>query len=392
MRRRQFLARSGLATLAFGLPGGTLLASSRSEARFVFMILRGGMDGLMALPAWKDPDFARQREGLALPAPGEAGGVLDLDGFFALHPDLRQLHRTWQAGDLLPIHAVATPYRQRSHFDAQNVLEHGLARPDRRGDGWLNRALPGLGGGNAEPGSEWAMALGHAVPRVLRGSAPVGAFDLDLMADPDPDTLDRLRRLYDRDAVLGPRLEAALSAQAVNMGDGTRGYSGRPEPRLAEAAASFLSQEDGPRVAVLEMGGWDSHADQPGMRWRLRVLDESLARLRDGLGATWRHTVVLVATEFGRTVAMNGSSGTDHGTAAAAFLLGGAVAGGRVLADWPGLGPQDLRDGRDLAPTLELRRVSRTVLHDHLGLARRHLDQDVFPDAADLDMLPDLLI
>lgn len=392
MRRRQFLLRSGLASLALGLPAGAVLAGSRAQARFVLMILRGGMDGLMAVPAWKDPDFARQREGLALPAPGEAGGVLDLDGFFALHPDLRHLYRLWLAGDLLPIHAVATPYRQRSHFDAQIVLEHGLLRPDRRGDGWLNRALPGLGGGSAAAGREWAMALRPAVPRVLRGSAPVGAFDLDLLADPDPDTLERLRSLYEADSILGPRLEAALHAQTVNMGQRSGGYSGRSEPRLAEAAAGFLAQEDGPRLAVLEMGGWDSHADQLGMRWRLRVLDESLARLQAGLGPTWRHTVVLVATEFGRTVVMNGSGGTDHGTAAAALLLGGAVAGGRVLADWPGLGPKALRDGRDLAPTLDLRRVSRTLLHEHLGLARRHLDQDVFPDAADLEMLPDLLL
>lgn len=392
MRRRQFIQRSGLAALAVSVPGGVLAASSRREARFVFMILRGGMDGLMAVPAWQDPDFARQREGLALPRPGEPGGVLDLDGFFALHPDLRQLHRAWQAGDLLPIHAVATPYRQRSHFDAQNVLEHGLTQPDRRGDGWLNRALPGLGGGSAEPGREWAMALGHTVPRVLRGSAPVGAFNLDLLPDPDPDTLDRLRGLYASDAVLGPRLEAALEAQGLDLGGDHQDRSRRPEPRLAAAAAGFLAQENGPRVAVLEMGGWDSHADQPGMRWRLRILDEALARLRQGLGATWRHTVVLVATEFGRTVAMNGSGGTDHGTGAAAFLLGGAVAGGRVLADWPGLSRKDLRDGRDLAATLDLRRVTRTVLHDHLGLARRHLDQDVFPDGVHLGLLPDLLI
>ncbi|MCC5886012.1 MAG: DUF1501 domain-containing protein [Gammaproteobacteria bacterium] len=392
IRRRTFLRSSGLASLALGLPGGALLASSRFEARFVFIILRGGMDGLMAVPAWKDPDFTRQREGLVMPPPGQAGGVLDLDGFFALHPDLRQLHRTWQAGDLLPIHAVATPYRQRSHFDAQNVLEHGLAVPDRRGDGWLNRALPGLGGGAAAPGRELAMALGHTIPRVLRGSAAVGAFDLDLLPDPDPDTVERLRGLYAGDAVLGPRLEAALQAQGLDMGASSHGRSLRPEPRLAEAAAGFLTQDQGPRLAVLEMGGWDSHADQPGMRWRLRVLDEALARLRDGLGTVWRHTVVLVATEFGRTVAMNGSGGTDHGTGAAAFLLGGAVAGGRVLADWPGLSHKALRDGRDLAATLDLRRVTRTVLHDHLGLARRRLDEDVFPDGADLELLPDLLV
>lgn len=394
--RRRLLG--GLAALpAAGLPGRLAFAASRAgDARFVLVILRGGLDGLMALPAWGDPHHAALRGDLAPAAPGQPGGALDLDGTFALHPELTRLHGFWKEGSLLPIHAVATPYRARSHFDAQNVLEIGLARPDRTGSGWLNRALPALQRGAVRSGDEVAVAIGRSVPRVLVGPNPVGSWAPEVLPGPSVDTLTRLRALYAADPLLGPRLEAALAADAMagstgaEAGDAIR-QAGRDEPRLARAAGRMLASEDGPRVAVLDVPGWDSHAQQNASSWRLRLLDGALGALRDELGPAWDRSAVLLVTEFGRTVAENGTGGTDHGTGAAAFLLGGAVRGGRVLADWPGLAPAALRDGRDLRPTLDLRAVLWALLGEHLGIPDRTLAADVLPGARGLPRLRDLL-
>lgn len=368
-------------------------AADADSARFVLVILRGGLDGLMALPMYGDPHHAALRGELAPPAPGSPGGALDLDGSFALHPELRQLHGLWQAGELLPVHAVATPYRARSHFDAQNVLEIGFAQPDRTSDGWLNRALPALQGNHVEPGRERSVAVGAGVPLVLRGKAPVASWSPDALPAPDPDTFARLQALYARDPVLGPRLTAALEADAMAGGAGVQGdgRGARQEPRLARAAGRMLAHADGPRIAVLDVGGWDTHRQQNASRWRLRVLDQALAELRAAAGDSWRRTVVCVVTEFGRTVAQNGTSGTDHGTGAAAFLLGGAVAGGRVLVDWPSLAPQALLDGRDLRPTLDLRSLLKGILSEHLQVPRAVLERDLFPDSAHVAPAVDLL-
>ncbi|HSG90888.1 MAG TPA: DUF1501 domain-containing protein [Pseudomonadales bacterium] len=400
-RRRVLRGLGVLPLLVAGLPARLVLAapqasaaSPRRDARFVLVLLRGGMDGLMALPAWGDPHHAGLRGDLGPQAPGQAGGALDLDGTFGLHPELRRLHGFWTEGSLLPVHAVASPYRARSHFDAQNVLDIGRVLPDRTGDGWLNRALPALRGPQLAHGSERAMALGQSTPRVLMGPNAVGSWAPDVLPAPSADTLARLRALYAADALLGPRLEAALEADAmagVAGADGGAADRGRVEPRLAEAAGRMLAAEAGPRIAVMEVGGWDTHANQNAARWRLRVLDGALGHLRDELGVAWADTVVMVVTEFGRTVAENGTQGTDHGTGGAAFLLGGAVRGGTVLADWPGLAPGRLHEGRDLRPTLDLRSLFKGVLGEHLGVATRTLERDVFPDSASAAACRDLL-
>lgn len=363
------------------------------DARLVTVILRGGLDGLWALPPHGDPDYGRIRAELGPGAPGTRNGALELDGTFGLHPDLRWLHGRWQAGELLPVHAVATPYRRRSHFDAQNVLEIGAARPDRTGNGWLNRVLSTLGSEAVEPGSEAAVAVGTSVPLLLRGRAPVAAWSMDGLPDPDGDTLARLQALYAGDDFLGPRLEAALAADAMagSSAAGEGGIHGRREPELARAAGRMLAHGDGPRIATLDFDGWDSHAAQDAMRWRLRLLDQALSALHEGLGPAWSRTVVMVVTEFGRTVAPNGTGGTDHGTAGAAFLLGGAVRGGRVLADWPSLAPAALREGRDLRPTLDLRAVFKGILADHLRVPERQLARSVFPDSEGVTPVRDLV-
>ena len=378
LSRRAILAASGLAALsfpsfAFGqAPGGP---------RFVLIILRGGLDGLGAVPAIGDPQFERAREGLAPPTTGD-GAPLPLDGFFALHPALSETHRLYGAGEALIVHAVGTGYRDRSHFDAQNALEIGLAAPHQRDSGWLNVAL------GAMPGTR-GLAVGASSPLALRGPAPTSSWSPSTLEPPADDTVMRLQALYAaQDPMLASALQAGMETAMVaeDMAMGGGGGRGRVLAPLARAAGQFLRDPDGPTAAVLEVGGWDTHVGQAAtlgpLTRALRSLDEGIGVLRETLGPVWGSTVVAVVTEFGRTVAMNGSGGSDHGQGSAMMLLGGAVAGGRVVADWPGLERSALVDGRDLAVTTAMNDVLAGVLQDHLRTPTSALRQSVFPDAA----------
>jgi uncharacterized protein (DUF1501 family) len=363
-------------------------AVADTEARFVLVILRGGLDGLAAVPPYGEPQYANLRGDLALGAPGGTDGVLDLDGTFGLHPALTNMHTMFKARELSVLHAVATPYRERSHFDGQNVLENGGATPNASTNGWLNRALQALEQqGNPRP----AVALAESVPLVLRGEFAVNAWAPSRLPDTDEDTLARVRAMYEAtDPLLAERLSAALGArelvgdQATDQRMGGRGA--QQVGPLVTAAARFLASETGPRVAVIDVGGWDTHANQGGaqgaLALRLRGLDTGLAMLKTELGTVWQHTNVLIVTEFGRTVAVNGTRGTDHGTAGCAFLAGGAVAGGRVIADWPGLASRDLHENRDLRATIDMRAVFKGVLADQFALGEAALEESVFPDSA----------
>ena len=388
--RREFIRTLVAGSAAGMLPGLTLAAPGSDHRRFVLVILRGGLDGLAAVVPYGDPGYAGARRGLALEPPVGSGGLRDLDGFFALHPMLAKLHGHYGRGELIAAHAVASTYRRRSHFDAQNVLELGLASPHASRQGWLNRALPVLGTRTPGPSGDDAMAIGQAVPLVLRGPESVGSWSPARLPGPDEDLMDRLLALYGSDAFLGPRLDAALDADRM-AGAGPAEHTrsgqqfGQHFSKLAQVAARMLRDETGPRIAVIEAGGWDTHANQGretgALAQRLRRLDEGLGGLAAGMGPGWRHTVVLVVTEFGRTVAMNGTRGTDHGTAGMALMLGGAVNGGRVVGDWPGLAPGRLHDGRDLAPTTDLRSIYKGILRDHLGVSAADLESRVFPSS-----------
>jgi uncharacterized protein (DUF1501 family) len=402
MRRREFL---GLSVLA---GGGAFLTSrlalgdvSARNSRFVLVILRGALDGLAAVPPYGDPDYASLRGEAALRAPGVAGGVLPLNGFFGLHPSLSFLQESYQARELIVFHACATGYRERSHFDGQDVLENGALKPHALQSGWLNRALTQLPGPVARvPG----VALGQNVPLVMRGPAQVSSWSPSKMSALDEDTLARISDLYASDPLLAARLADALAADALmaerepDMAQPQTAAAGTPAgaaltqaararyAQTVQAAAGFLRQAQGPRVAVFDTSGWDTHVNEGAaegqLAGRLKGLDQGLASLKQQLGSAWADTVVLLVTEFGRTAAINGARGTDHGTGAAAFLLGGAVAGGRVIVDWPGLSARGLYQGRDLAPTLDLRAVFKGVLAEHLGVAPRALEDSVFPESA----------
>jgi len=392
MRRRQFLG-TGLtlgagASLTLLTPlANQAFAATTDDARFVLVILRGALDGLAAVPAYGEGRYRSLRGALALAAPGEDGGVLPLDGLFGLHPSLPNLHDLYRQGELAVAHAVASPYRERSHFDGQKVLEAGGTNPGTSAGGWLNRALVAM----TEAGADReAIALAESVPLVLRGPATVGSWAPSRLPDSDEDTLARVRRMYEAtDPELAGRLTDALNARdlagAAGMEGGMR-PGGQTLAPLTAAAAKFLAADDGPRIAVLEASGWDTHANQGAatgtLANRLSQLDAGIASLRTELGAHWDRTTVVVVTEFGRTVAVNGTRGTDHGTAGAGFIAGGSVDGGRIIADWPGLGERDLYEDRDLRPTLDLRGLFKGVLQEQFGVAEAALETSVFPESS----------
>lgn len=365
------------------------LARGAGDNRFVLVILRGGLDGLAAVPPLADPDYRRLRPDLALGEPGATEGTLDLDGFFGLHPALQACHAMYAAGEMLVVHGVALPYRGRSHFDAQNVLETGGIDPNTLHDGWLNRTLAAWGGTESDRG----LAIAQSPPLVMQGAMPVASWTPAVMPELAPDLMAMVETLYAGDSLLGPALQGGLRMRAL-AGPRVRGPGDFAS--LAGAAGRILADAEGPRVAVLESHGWDTHANQGAAQGvlarRLADLDDGLAALREGMGEeTWRCAATVVVTEFGRTVAQNGTRGTDHGTAGAAFALGGAINGGRVLTNWPGLSPDSLLAGRDLAPVIDMRSIFKTVLVDHLGLAQHRVDAQVFRGGRPVTALPNLL-
>lgn len=392
--RRRFLRGALLATGGALLTTRLAFAGSGGDARLIVIIMRGAVDGLAMVPPYADPDYARLRGSLAIAAPGAADGALRLDNLFGLHPQLAFLHESFAAGELAVFHAAATAYRDRSHFDGQDVLESGVPVPHASQTGWLNRALaaqPHATAGSAERG----VALGSNVPLMMRGPAAVASWSPTKLADLDADTLQRIADLYAHDPLLGQRLGAAQTADSMAGTDssGMMGGGNNRYEELIHATAGFLANEAGPRVAVFDTTGWDTHANEGGARGQLGnrfgALDAALRSLKTQLGATWRNTAILAVTEFGRTAAVNGTGGSDHGTATAALLLGGAVRGGRVISDWPGLSAATLYQQRDLAPTLDLRAVFKGALVEHMGVPSSALET-VFPDSGSVRPLRDL--
>ena len=378
----------GLATTLTAGRASVAFAAAVTEQRFVVILLRGALDGLAAVQPYGDPALRDLRGDLMLPDPGQDNGVLDLGGFHGLHPALAGMHGLYQANELAVIHAVAGPYRSRSHFEAQDYLESGADH--RMTSGWLNRAatmLPTRPGG-----AEAALAVGTGVGLMLRGPAPVGTWLPQTFARPDPALYRTLAALHRPDPLTGPAIAEGLHERGFTEAvlNGQEAPKDKYSfPALATAAGKLLADANGPRLAVLELGGWDTHAAQknrlPGV---LGTLDRGITGLKSGLGPAWLRTAVLVMTEFGRTVRTNGTAGTDHGTAGVAFLAGGAIAGGRVLGTWPGLA--DLLDNRDLAPTTDLRSVAKGLLAAHFKFPAARLAA-IFPDSTAAPPLTGLL-
>jgi uncharacterized protein (DUF1501 family) len=391
--RRQLLAASGV-LFAWPFLPRLALAEGR-DPRLLVIVLRGALDGLAVAAPVGDPDWVALRGDNALRLDGKTP-ALPLDPFFALNPALPNLHRLYRAGHATVVHAAATPYRDRSHFDGQDVLESGLPKPGAARTGWLNRAF-----GAIEPaariGLKGALAVGPISPLVVRGPAPVLTWTPQRARPASEDTLLRLIDLYEHAdlalaRVLQGRLGLTRIAQAGNIDAMTQKDAPQQQgmaaviayfAEAAGTAAKFMARPDGPRVGALAFNGWDTHVDEGAVGGRLGnllgALDGAIAAIESNMGAAWGETVVALVTEFGRTARINGTNGTDHGTGTVALLAGGALKGGRVIADWPGLKATDLYEARDLKATTDLRAVLKGVLKDHLRLDDRALAEDIFP-------------
>lgn len=366
--RRSFLGAAALLAVP-----RVLFAQAATERRFIFIIQRGAADGLNTLVPYAEPAYASLRGALAI----DSAGALKLDGSFALHPSLASLRELYAAGQASFFHAVASPYRDRSHFDGQNVLETGGSAPYQLKDGWMNRLV-----GMLPRGGKQAIAFSPAVPMAMRGAVEVTSYARSALPPANEDLLMRVEQLYAGDAQLHALWSSALEARGMAGGMGG-GANRQDSAALGRMAAGFLARADGPRIAMIETGGWDTHSGQNArLANQLRGLDGLIAGLHEGLGAAWADTVILVATEFGRTVAANGTGGTDHGTGAVAMLIGGAVQGGRIVADWPGLAPANLFERRDLKPTLPLDALVATACAEGFGLEPERLARVLFPNAA----------
>ena len=406
--RRELLLASGTLFAWAYLP--KLALAEGRDPRLLTIVLRGALDGLAAVAPVGDPDWAKLRGDKALALNG-ATPALPLDNFFALNPAMPNLHRLYKAGAATFVHASATPYRERSHFDGQDVLESGLVRPGAASIGWLNRALTTLAPAQrANPKARNAFAVGPIAPLVVRGPAPVLSWTPPQLPSAGDDMKMRLLELYRHTdpalaRVLEERMNFSAIARSVSMEEQGQRDS-RPLfstsavvrayfEQSAGTAAKFLARPDGPRVGALAFDGWDTHANDGALDGRLAALlgalDAAVAAIETNMGAAWRETVVAVITEFGRTARINGTAGTDHGTGTVAILAGGALKGGRVLADWPGLRDADLHEGRDLKPTTDLRAVFKGLLHDHLRVDDGALASKVFPDSVAVKPMAGLL-
>ena len=396
--RRALLRTSG-AMFGWAFLPRFALAAGRNP-RFVAIILRGALDGLSAVGPVGDPDYADLHGRIALSLKGERP-ALPLDGFFALNPGMPLFHRMYQAKQAAIVHAVATPYRDRSHFDGQDVLESGYPGPGRVDSGWLNRALAALPRGErVNPGR--GLGIGATTPLVIRGPAPVLGWAPSALPAASEDLSRRLLDLYQHsDPALARVLSEGLGVEkaaeenghAMSPGGGSASVAGMRQ--AAQGAARLMAAEDGPRIAALAFDGWDTHANEGGATGRLALLlsglDGAFDEFEKGLGAAWKDTTIVAITEFGRTARVNGTVGTDHGTGTVAFLAGGAVRGGRVIADWPGLSPRSLYQNRDLRATTDLRAVLKGALAESFGLSAQTLGARVFPDSLGAKPIANLL-
>jgi uncharacterized protein (DUF1501 family) len=407
--RRELLLGSAVLFAWASAPG--IARAEGRDPRLLTIVLRGGLDGLAVVAPVGDPDWVKLRSDKSLTSDGPTP-ALPLDSFFALNPAMPNLHRLYQAGQATIVHAVATPYRERSHFDGQDVLESGLPKPGSADTGWLNRALVALEpGGRIDMRGRQAFAVGPVTPLVVRGPAPVLSWVPPRLPPVSDDTTMRLLDLYRHtDPTFARVLEERIGLAAIAKAGGMNSEPGEERPAIqgggiaqvrtyfaeaAGAAAKFLAGAEGPRVGALAFDGWDTHVDEGAVKGRLAnllgALDGAIAAIETNMGDAWRETVVVLVTEFGRTARLNGNDGTDHGTATVALLAGGALKGGRVIADWPGLKEADLYEKRDLKPTTDLRAVLKGLLADHLCADERRLEAAVFPDSVSVKPLQGLL-
>ena len=421
-RRHALMGALGLGITVQFVGGRAFADSQGAQAgkKLVVIICRGGMDGLSVAPPVGDPQYHALRGAIAIPGFGEPGGALKLDSTFGLHPMLASVHKLALSGQARIAPAVASPDRARSHFEAQDVLESGGAVVYGTSSGWLNRSLEAMG----PAGKVKAISVGPTAPLLLRGKVEAASWSPGGGGERDHRLPGILQDLYAGDPLLGPALASGLTTQAMakvaiadangmaaaspdmtamappstpndpsmaaQTGAGAAQYAlrqGAPAARkLGATLAGFMTQPDGKQVAGVSFDGFDTHANQGAaqgqLAQRLAYLDAFIDGLVTGLGPAWKDTVIVTATEFGRTARVNGTAGTDHGTASTALVLGGGLKSGGIIGDWPTLQQAKLFENRDTAPTLDMRGLFKGVLTEHMGVERRALDSAIFPDSA----------
>ena len=360
-------------TLALGATSAVAprmaMAQAQGDKNLLFVLLRGAADGLAMLAPVGDPDFERLRPN----ALAEYANAQLADSTFAIHPALQSIGAAYNDGDAVFVHATATSYRERSHFDGQNLLETGGLKPYGMRDGWLNRLVAMM-----PADANKALAIAATIPLALRGTAPASSYAPSALPDASDDFKARVAQLYAADEQLASLWSTALETQAMASDNTLRNL--RDARAAGELTASLMRGPSGARIGMIELDGWDSHANQVGLFGRnARQLDALLGAFREGMGAAWSDTLVLVATEFGRTARFNGTNGTDHGTAGAAIVLGGSIKGRQVIADWPGLRDTDLFEARDLRPTIALESVLAGAISEHFGLDAALTLSTLFP-------------
>ena len=390
---------AGAVTLTLWPRAAWSAGSGSNPPLLLVVLLRGGLDGLHALPPIGDNAWGALRGSLPFAqGQGDAANAkpIPLDRDFALHPSLAYAAQLYQQKSFLPVVAVAPPYQGRSHFEAQDCVENGSARPSGAQDGWLNRCVASLRG-------EQGLALASAMPLMMRGPAKVETWSPPLPANVNPRLLAELDTLYAEDPQLAEAyaravaqsqddaMDDAMTAMKPAPADGKpnarggkgRGYGGNAVQDMMAAAGKFMARAAGPQIAFVEDTGWDTHAAEVAtLQRKLTQLDTGLKNYHEAMGAAWDRTAVVIVTEFGRTAKINGTGGTDHGTGGVAFLAGGAIAGGRIAGQWPGIASQDLNEGRDLHATTDMRALFKGVLAEHLRVPAGALDASVFPDSA----------
>jgi uncharacterized protein (DUF1501 family) len=397
MNRRDFMQMTALA--AGGLiPLGRQAWAARSQPassmqrKLVVILLRGAVDGLSVVAPYGDANYYHVRPTIALPRPGSENGLLDLDGYFGLHPALAALQPWWQQHKLAFVHAAGSPDPTRSHFDAQDYMESGT--PGRKGtqDGWMNRLLTALPG-PAVPTR--AISVGPVMPRILAGRAAAtniasGAAATRASLLDRPQVGSAFDRLYQGDGKLSNVYQQAQAARKEVMSsmdaEMQMANGGAPLPNGfpndAARLATLMRNDPNVQMAFVALGGWDTHANQGSASGQLAnhlaPLGQGLATLAQRLGPMFDDTTIVVMSEFGRTVRENGNRGTDHGHGNAMWVLGGPVAGGKVYGDWQGLGDAQLHEGRDLPVTTDFRVVLAQLAERHLRLPDRQLQQ-LFP-------------
>ena len=390
--RRQFLGGAAVGAATLLIWPKLTFAATGSDTRFLFVLLRGGLDGLESVPPYGDPGYQAIRGALAL-SPSAAKPAHKLDNVFALHPSFDYAAQLYAQGQFMPVVAAAPPYWGRSHFQAQDCVENGTSKPDGAQTGWLNRCIacmPGVDG----------LACAAVMPLTMRGTARVETWSPPLPTGVNPILLQRLQPLYAADTRLAAPFAHAVAQQedspVPQPGAAMAGKAGKAKqgglPVMMDAAGRFMGKPDGPRVAFVEDDGWDTHANEAFIVARkIGELDAGLKAFHQAIGPTWQRTVVVVATEFGRTAHINGTGGTDHGTGGSMFLAGGALRGGRVAGGWPGIGAGELYQDRDVHATTDFRSVFKGVLATHLGVSEALLETRVFPGSTAAKPMPNLV-